>query len=148
MRMRWCGLAAAGVVLAACAAGPAAGGGSPAPFAGETQWRGSQSDVRSERTVVARDPQAWQDLWDLAGRTPPRALPDGAMAIAVFMAERRTGGYAIEIDSVDREAGGAVVRYRIREPAPGSMVTQALTAPYVVRLVPAAPGEVRFVRVE
>jgi len=155
MRMGWCGLAAVGIMLAACAATPAAGGGTPAdgngmqaPMTGHTEWHGTQSAVRSERTAVARDPEAWRQLWDLAGREPPRTLPDDAMAVAVFMAERRTGGYAVEIESVDREADGTVVRYRIRAPAPGSMVTQALTAPFVIRLVPAAPGEVRFVQIE
>lgn len=57
------------------------------------------------------------------------------MAVAVFMGERRTGGYAIEVVSVRAAEGRLVVDYRESAPSPEMMVTQAITAPWAIALI-------------
>ncbi len=78
------------------------------------------------------------------------------MLIAVRMGTQNTGGYSIEVKSVVRRplpsVPGAPVAYALdvtverRSPAPGTMVTMALTSPYhVVKLRRYARDQVRFV---
>jgi hypothetical protein len=61
---------------------------------------------------------------------------------------RRTGGFSVHILGVEERDGVLYVRYRERAPRPDQFVTQALTAPYHVRVLPrlGAPT-VRFERV-
>lgn len=115
---------------------------------GRTDWFGSQSWARTEIFLTARDERAWQVLWQLidleAG--PPGELPEGAMAVAVFLGQRSTGGFTVAFESVAIEDGQVVARYLETAPPAGAIVSQALTAPYAVRLVRADDGDVQFVR--
>ena len=71
-------------------------------------------------------------------RRVPRLLDDaqGAiMVVGVFMGQRETGGYQIEIIGVERTASVLRVLYVTREPEAGAILTQALTQPFhLVRL--------------
>lgn len=123
---------------------------SPGPgINGRTDWFGAQSWAMTDILLTARDERAWQVLWQLidleAG--PPGELPEGAMAVAVFLGQRPTGGYTAAFESVSLEEDGQVVaRYLETAPPAGAIVSQALTAPYAVRLVRADDGVVQFVR--
>ena len=50
----------------------------------------------------------------------------------IALGERRTGGYGIEIKSVEAVEGRVTVIYREIKPEEGAFVTQAFTYPYVV----------------
>lgn len=65
------------------------------------------------------------------------------MAIVVFLGERRTGGYAVEITGVEKQPVGLIVSTRETSPPPGAMVTQALTQPWALALVPASDQPVK-----
>ncbi len=87
--------------------------------------------------VVARTPFAWRALWEGIGRPPPVEFDASReIAAAVFLGRRRTGGYGITIDSVERRGAFMVVRFQEVRPAPDAMVTQALTSPYLIRMMP------------
>lgn len=51
--------------------------------------------------------------------------------IRLDLGQRRTGGWSIEPLSVTSENGTAVVKTKIHSPEAGSIVTQALTSPFV-----------------
>ena len=65
----------------------------------------------------------------------------------VAMGEQRTGGYAVKIDNTGFDSGKTwVIDVKFIEPAPGQMVTQALTYPYEVFAVPkGATAKVRLI---
>ena len=67
------------------------------------------------------------------------------MVVALFMGERPTGGYAIEITRVERADSGLAVHYRSKGPDQGAMLTQALTQPFHLIKLPRDDGPVRFV---
>jgi hypothetical protein len=48
------------------------------------------------------------------------------------MGEKNTGGYSIGVEKVEETADKIIVTVKETEPAPGSMVTQAITYPYAV----------------
>lgn len=87
--------------------------------------------------VVARTPFAWRALWEGIGRPPPVEFDASrGIAAAVFLGLRRTGGYGLTIESVERRGAFMVVRIVEVRPAPDAMVTQALTSPYLIRMIP------------
>ena len=52
------------------------------------------------------------------------------MVVGIFLGERSTGGYAIEITNIERVGSEVRVHYRSESPDPGAMRTQALTQPH------------------
>jgi hypothetical protein len=102
-------------------------------------WAGAYGGAEVAGHRVLRDARAWADHWRAVGQEAPRALdPTREMAIVVFLGERRTGGYAMEITAVEARADGWSVTTRETSPPPGAMVTQALTQPWALALVPAS----------
>lgn len=64
-----------------------------------------------------------------AERTAGAATPAGRVLVAAHQGEQRTGGYGIRVDRIERDGDRLVVHATLASPAPGSMVTQALTSP-------------------
>lgn len=99
-------------------------------------WQGNALQSTAGETIVAKDQADWQQLWTKVGKAAPRDLPDETTAVAVFAGPKRTGGYSVEFVEVQDGENAVTVTYRIRKPRFDEMVTQALTAPYAVQLVP------------
>ncbi len=125
----------------ACA-GP---GGSQAPsqgtpgVAGEalteySEWQGHGSQVAGETVIVAATGSEWIALWRRIGRAPPSTLADGRVAVGIFLGQRNTGGFTVEIVSAGRAGGEFVVGYE--ESRPTGMVTMSITYPWLIRLFP------------
>ncbi|MDP6474461.1 MAG: protease complex subunit PrcB family protein [Alphaproteobacteria bacterium] len=113
---------------------------------GETlEWSGAHSSRAEYSVVVARGEEAWRELWAGLSKSPPVALDsDSQIAIAVFLGMRRTGGFAVEITAVEDGPVFYTVDVGEIKPAPGAMVTQALTAPYVIRILPHSDRPLMF----
>ena len=131
------------LLLAGC------GGVTAANAQEETEWRGSRGGKEAFTVVVARTPSAWRALWDGIGRPPPVEFDASrGIAAAVFLGQRRTGGYAIAIESVERRGAFMVVRFQEVRPAPDAMVTMALTSPYLIRMIPKTELPIAFERAD
>ncbi len=115
----------------------------------ETEWRGSRGGKETFSAVVARTPEAWRDLWQGIRRPPPVEYDASRdLAAALFLGQRRSGGYGITIESVERRGAFMVVRFQEIRPAPDAMVTMALTSPYLVRLIPKTELAIAFERAD
>ena len=69
------------------------------------------------------------------------------MLVAISMGQQPTGGYAVSIEDAVEFEGVLTVRYRERAPK-GDFVTQALTFPYHLKLLPSSKdGKVRFEKI-
>jgi hypothetical protein len=114
------------------------GPNSPAPAPADlTQWSGQYRGGDAFSVRALRTGDEWAAFWRQVGRDAPRPLNMTAeMAVAIALGERRTGGYTVEIVRVYERGGQLVVEYREEAPGPDMMVTQALTAPWVVAIVP------------
>ena len=97
-----------------------------------------------------RSDSAWGDFWETVHeiRSPRPELPEvdfgERMVIAVAMGQRRTGGYAIDIEVIYRDDGALHVVVLETSPGPSCVTTQALTQPVLAVGVPAAEGRVTF----
>ncbi|MCL6451448.1 MAG: protease complex subunit PrcB family protein [Acetobacteraceae bacterium] len=68
--------------------------------------------------------------------------------ILVTFGTKPTGGYAVEILKVDREADRLMARVRFTEPTPGQPVIQVLTNPYDLVAIPRTELPVDFVNAD
>ena len=108
-------------------------------------WNGNYggSDETSEMAIMT--PGEWERLLAWIEEEPPVSLrfdDSKDMAVAIFLGTRLTGGYRIVLLSVKEEAGVYVVNYI--ESEPGGLVTQALTTPYMITLLPKTDMKVTF----
>lgn len=112
---------------------------------GRREWTAPVSAAAIDLTVTALDERGWGILWQLVGEEPPGPLPEGAMAVGVFVSARRTDGYTVDVLEMYEEPNSLVVEWVETQPARGAPGTEQVTAPYVVRLLPASDKPVRFV---
>ena len=98
------------------------------------QWQGILSRVAEETTVVATTQAEWEALWARVTKPPPSALPDDTIAVGIFLGQRRTAGYGVEIVAAAPSGAGFTVVYAERKPA--GPVLMMITFPYLIRLFP------------
>ena len=104
------------------------------------------SQIDSPRQAVARSPAEWAALWKAhagADPAPPVDLTKTTV-IAVFLGERSTAGFAVEITGVRRDGASLVVTWSERTPSAGQMTAQIITSPAHLATIPAFAGEIRF----
>jgi hypothetical protein len=121
------------LLLLGCHSQPSSSATPPAILA---EWSGQHSGVNTASTQIVSDAAAWSALWQQIGREPPHAFdPSRETAVAIFLGQRRTGGYRVEFAGLQREADQLVLNYREEKPAPGAMVTQVISSPWAVAII-------------
>jgi len=107
-----------------------------------TLQKGTYSGVTERMAVVVTDEQAWQKLWQQhasrAVPAPPAPAVDFSKesVLVVYMGEKNSGGYSIEVTGVQKENGKLAVSVRQTSPGPGTMTTMALTQPFHMVRIP------------
>jgi hypothetical protein len=131
-----------GLVLGGCQVAGPARAAAPAEI---VQWSGTQSSVTTAAQRVLRDAAAWNAFWPQVRHAAPRAFdPARETAVAIFLGERRTGGFTVRVESATPQDGQLVVTYRESVPPAGTMVTQALTYPWTLAVFPRSTLPVAF----
>jgi PrcB C-terminal len=101
-----------------------------------TVEKGSRSGIREPLQTVIRNRDDWNAFWKrhASTDTPPALAPivdfDRQMVVGIFLGEKSTGGYEVEIVRAERRDSSLYFYYREESPPPGAMVTQALTQPF------------------
>jgi hypothetical protein len=123
------------------------------PVSFRSVGKGYRSGVRAPLQVVARSHDEWTALWrqhtsgDSSSRPPPAIDFDKEVVVALFLGERPTGGYDVQISRAEQTNDGLIIYYREKDPPPGGMVIQALTQPFhIVRIIGEVNSEVIFRR--
>jgi len=108
------------------------------------------SFIDKPRQAVARTPAEWAALWkEHAGPAPaPKVDLSKATVVAVFLGDRMTAGYAVNIIGTRRDGAALVVQWAERMPAADRMTAQVITSPAHIASIPAFAGEIRFEKVE
>jgi hypothetical protein len=100
----------------------------------ERQMTGQLGLAPEAKNVVARSAEEWRAFCRPNAPGAEDALRDfdwsAHMLIAVSLGSRPTGGYAVEIDSVEQDGERWIVHARETRPAPGSLQTQMVTSPF------------------
>lgn len=124
------------------------------------EWQGSYGGFKEPRVMVIKDQETWDGIYRMISGGGVKLSLDFTryMVIAIFMGEKRTGGYSVNILKADEMDGIEVMEYmekgkgqakpltRIAKkvfvveyeeisPGPKSFVTMAITTPYHVKVV-------------
>lgn len=127
------------------------------PDAGETAApqlvpvaHGPLSNRATEDQVVVRDADAWERVWRSlpTKQDPPSVAFDQTMMVGVFVGNRPSAGYRIEVTGVRRDGDALIVSWREVPPAEGAVVSQTVTTPFALAAVTRHDGPVRFEKVQ
>ena len=119
----------------------------------QTIAKGSRSGIREAAQIAVRSQSEWQKLWRQHSSTSTASVPlpvvdfDKEIVAAVFLGERPTGGYSVEISAA--EVTGSLLTVFVKEtsPNPGAIVTQGITQPFhIVRIEAATVETISFRR--
>ena len=108
----------------------------PVQLSFQTIAKGYRSGVRESLQIVARNNAEWDSAWKRhvsveTNPAPPPAIDfNKQIVVAVFLGEKPTGGYDVEVIRVEQSDGELVIHYREKSPLPGGIVIQALTQPF------------------
>lgn len=104
----------------------------------QIRWSGIDSGILAARNEVIRDALTWRALWN--EHAPKTTVPPvdftHQMVIAIFLGERPTGGYRVEITKIRTLPDQLAVEYQEVLPEEGMVHSQALTYPYVMKVIP------------
>jgi hypothetical protein len=114
---------------------------------------GVRSGVREPSQIAIRSQTEWQNLWrqHTSTSTAPAPLPpvdfEKEIIAAVFLGEKPTGGYGVEISSAEVADSSLTVFVKETSPKPGAILTQAINQPFhIVRIEAAGLKTVSFRR--
>ena len=100
---------------------------------------------RERYDYIIQTQQEWDDLW------PSSEAPDinfsSNIVLAVYMGEKSTGGYHIEIIYIGENAVHIRVYIREISPSLGGCVTMALTQPYHIVKLNRIPKDIVFIHI-
>ena len=123
------------------------------PLDFETVEKGVYSGISQEKNLVSDSESEFRDIWNdiHLNRSEVPEIPEVDFKIkniaAVFMGQKPTGGYAVNITGIEYGSGVLSVHYEYKEPSPGSMLTQAFTSPFhIVSFKSVSHEEVRFLK--
>jgi hypothetical protein len=108
--------------------------------------KGFDSSLTTKEQYVIKNEEGFKKLWQDINAVIelPEVDFSKEMVIAVFMGEKPTGGYGIEVTSVYEYRDKITVNVKEKEPGPDEIVTQALTYPYHIVTTKSIDKEVVF----
>jgi len=109
--------------------------------------KGIRSGIREPSQIAIRNQTEWQQLWrqHSSASTAPASLPtvdfDRELVAAVFLGEKPTGGYGVEISSAEVADSSLTIFVKETSSKPGAIVTQAINQPFHIVLIETAGVE-------
>jgi hypothetical protein len=102
------------------------------------QWRGQYEGDSEFSVQIIKTQGIWTAVWRIRLERPvPQSLDESReMAVFITFGERPTGGYRPRVVSATIEDNKLVVIYTDGKPSPETFVTQAITKPWVVAILP------------
>lgn len=111
----------------------------------ESEWLGTMSRAEFPATVVVRSEGAWKAFWRRCHPgDPPQVDFRKNFILGAYAGRQTTGGYSIHVVAIEETPTELVVRFEVTVPGPNDMVTQVLTSPYHLKVVPRSNKKIRF----
>lgn len=127
------------------------GGANPSEVQVLRQGANSAYTGSNPQAFLATSASSFGPVWALVvGNILPRpAQPEVNFSqrsiAAFFVGQKPTGGYGLRFVSANSSGGTWRVTVELLQPAPGAILTQALTSPYLVLELPGPASRVEFV---
>jgi len=108
-------------------------------------WQGDFSGGNEGSRTIS-DAVAWRQLWGTlsAGTAVPDIDFSRQEVVAIFLGQRPSGGYSVEIVNVAADETSVTVRWRERTPTAGIPPSDGTTTPYALRVIAKSDLPVRF----
>ena len=112
---------------------------------------GNYCGIEESVNIIVTSKEEWENLWRKVYKTtfPVPQLPDVDFSretvLAAFMGTRSTGGFSIEIIRVTEYRGQFKAITKTISPAPGEMVSMALSQPFHIIKVDIPISNIEFV---
>src|SRR4051812_20126566 len=112
--------------------------------------KGAFGGIDKPMQVVVTNKTQWAELWQkhTANKIPKPPAPDidfnKESVILVTGGRKNTAGYSVEITDVRRTKDQTEIVVSTKEPKPGALVAEALSAPFHIVEVSRIQGEVKF----
>lgn len=112
--------------------------------------RSSMSLVDSTRQAAVRTPEEWTALWKEHSGARPAPPVDFAKVtvVAVFLGQRPTAGYGVEITGARKDGSALVVQWTETKPPADRMIAQVISSPVHIASIAKFAGEIRFEKVD
>ncbi len=107
--------------------------------------KGSHSGIREAKQVAIKNQQEWSELTkksDLSNL--PNVNFQKKMVLAVFQGSKPTGGYSVKVADVCKTQSKTRVEIVSKKPGKNCVVTQALTTPYEMVIIPKIKQQIAF----
>jgi hypothetical protein len=118
------------------------------------EWKGDSSGITIQREVVIKDPESWAQLW--AEHQSPRGTPsappaidfENHMVVGIFLGDRGSSGYAVEIIATQYQDNELIIIYKETKPdmSGGMGFLTVMTQPYHLKAIPPTNTPVRFIQ--
>lgn len=122
------------------------------PVEGETlhlesypHYAGSEANVVLNKTMVLRSEEEWQGAWLQTGVKAPGPFPGKSIAVAVFLGKRPNQNFSVRINDVIVNGNDMIVKFFENKPLNPQIATGMPSSPWVIQVLPAVEGRVRFV---
>jgi len=118
------------------------------------EWTGTYSQQKEASYMVFKNLVAWQKFSesdsDIYSEHPDIDMTDFSsnMLVAVFIGEKPTAGYSVEITEIDKGTDKIIVKYKINAPAKDSITAQVLTHPYCIKATATSTLPVEFQEIQ
>lgn len=113
-------------------------------------WQGNSSGIREPREVIIKDASSWAKFWaeHQSNMGTPAPAPvvnfNKHMVIGIFVGDRGSSGFSVEITNIKEIGKETVVSYRETQPSSGRMQLSIMTQPYHLRAIPRTNYPIRF----
>ncbi|MSR30840.1 MAG: protease complex subunit PrcB family protein [Gemmataceae bacterium] len=117
------------------------------------QWNFSRIGKKADGLAL----QSVEELGKALGKKPQEALDflqnkvkTGAIdlekqtLLLLQAGERRSGGYKVALDGIEKKDNALVVKWHVQGPPPGAIVTKVITYPALIVLVEKFEGKIEF----
>lgn len=104
--------------------------------------QGCNSAYPTANQLVINNTTEWVDFWQehSSDNIPPPPVPEvdftQYQVVAVFAGEKSTGGYSVEITSVETTNSQLVITAKYSQPQADDIVTEAFTYPHHIIKIP------------
>lgn len=110
--------------------------------------KGAHSGVDKAKEIIIRNERDWQNLSDqMKGETLPRVNFQKKMIVGVFQGKKPSGGYSVYVNKVCKTDQGTEVRVVKEKPGNDCIVTQNLTSPYELVILPKLSDDLAFKKI-
>ncbi len=110
---------------------------------------GSSAAATTPSVQLASTQSSFDAIWNMAyGRQSPMPvtpLLGNQSAVGIFLGTRPTGGYGVQVDSVQPAGNTLTVRVTLKAPGAGTITTQSITSPWVIFSVSGKYSDVQVI---